>query len=627
MVPVQEEADPGLHPKSKATRRGPMDEMRQLVRILVKIIPHSVGFIATSDEGGGGNRISEEQIKHYLDYTLGEAPRPAWGVPGGWGEYMSGLFTWATGKEITKDQAMRCAKREPGRSWEAIESELNKLGIFPATWPLPLSKEGLGQAAECPVPQPVPNAGSKRAGDDHKPAPSSKRRNVGGAADLDSLPEVELWQRALGCLQAVRRRLGTSPPEQQPQLSQLKSDVRLVVDELIGPYTGAFSGQPSAQTLSFAMPVIVQGPNGQLQQAYQLQTATMPPQMSGFPMGSMPPQTGSGVMQSAAPPTSMMSGGQPPTSYQAASGPSSSQYLLSQPGSQSAFQAVHPASQQPSQQGGLERTSSGHEVTKPQVFRPNASRPTPGGQVTSGSIPPRVGSAGPDGMRTNSPGAEMQHMVQQAIDRQQQMNPLPHLGPGGLEGPRPDVPASPSTEDDGERGPGSLQGTGTSKRQAPPAGGANKGLPFGMVYRPQAIKPDPKGQQRTSPGGDFNMDDEHPAPAPEAQGMPSAASAPFQSLLMDPAMMANPTYAPPGFMPPSVTSGAPMQHQQGMGHPAYAVPGQPGMVQPNGFGVAGSAAAQADGAAYVLPPQTDLQAPPQQPASSGWMPSVSAMLQ
>lgn len=31
-------------------------------------------------------------------------------------------------KKITVDQAMRCAKREPGRSWEAIESELNKLG-------------------------------------------------------------------------------------------------------------------------------------------------------------------------------------------------------------------------------------------------------------------------------------------------------------------------------------------------------------------------------------------------------------------------------------------------------------------------------------------------------------------
>lgn len=38
------------------------------------------------------------------------------------------LFTWASGREITKEQAMRCAKREPGRSWEAIEPELTRLG-------------------------------------------------------------------------------------------------------------------------------------------------------------------------------------------------------------------------------------------------------------------------------------------------------------------------------------------------------------------------------------------------------------------------------------------------------------------------------------------------------------------
>lgn len=38
------------------------------------------------------------------------------------------LFTWVLGNPITEDQAMRCAKREPGRSWEAIESELHKLG-------------------------------------------------------------------------------------------------------------------------------------------------------------------------------------------------------------------------------------------------------------------------------------------------------------------------------------------------------------------------------------------------------------------------------------------------------------------------------------------------------------------
>jgi hypothetical protein len=34
---------------------------------------------------------------------------------------------------ISIDQAMRCAKREPGRSWEALESELNKLGELDCT--------------------------------------------------------------------------------------------------------------------------------------------------------------------------------------------------------------------------------------------------------------------------------------------------------------------------------------------------------------------------------------------------------------------------------------------------------------------------------------------------------------
>ena len=38
------------------------------------------------------------------------------------------LFTWVLDVPISKEQAMRCAKREPGRSWEAIERELHKLG-------------------------------------------------------------------------------------------------------------------------------------------------------------------------------------------------------------------------------------------------------------------------------------------------------------------------------------------------------------------------------------------------------------------------------------------------------------------------------------------------------------------
>lgn len=58
-----------------------------LCRILVKVIPHSVSLISSSEEGGGGNRISEDQIKSYLDETLGEGPRPMWGLPGGWGDY------------------------------------------------------------------------------------------------------------------------------------------------------------------------------------------------------------------------------------------------------------------------------------------------------------------------------------------------------------------------------------------------------------------------------------------------------------------------------------------------------------------------------------------------------------
>jgi hypothetical protein len=88
---VQERESPPQAPKSKATRRGPMDEMRQLIRILVKVIPQSLEKIGMAEEGGGGNRISEDQIKSYLENTLGEAPRPPWGIPQGWGKYLAGL--------------------------------------------------------------------------------------------------------------------------------------------------------------------------------------------------------------------------------------------------------------------------------------------------------------------------------------------------------------------------------------------------------------------------------------------------------------------------------------------------------------------------------------------------------
>ena len=66
-----------------------------------------MAYISTAEEGGGGNRISEEQIKSYLENTLGEAPRPVWGCPGGWGSYLCGA---APGRaKCTYARACTCA--------------------------------------------------------------------------------------------------------------------------------------------------------------------------------------------------------------------------------------------------------------------------------------------------------------------------------------------------------------------------------------------------------------------------------------------------------------------------------------------------------------------------------------
>ena len=40
------------------------------------------------------------------------------------------LFGWALGRNVSEEEAKRCAKREPGRSWEALEGEMAALGEF-----------------------------------------------------------------------------------------------------------------------------------------------------------------------------------------------------------------------------------------------------------------------------------------------------------------------------------------------------------------------------------------------------------------------------------------------------------------------------------------------------------------
>eukprot|EP00967_Tisochrysis_lutea_P083118 scaffold115378_cov17-Tisochrysis_lutea.AAC.1 len=192
------------------------------------LLDRSAEILNTSLDNGGGNRVSEEQIKNYLRKTLGEeAPQPEWGLPEGWGQYLSGvclgwhasampcacahasacmcqvcldmlgylltcscdavpghafpctnctsshtqqlkkgmqrgtenvffvlvlgapgslhfhllhandsahilicaeLLCWALDRPITREQAMGCARRQQGRSWEIVESAVRDLG-------------------------------------------------------------------------------------------------------------------------------------------------------------------------------------------------------------------------------------------------------------------------------------------------------------------------------------------------------------------------------------------------------------------------------------------------------------------------------------------------------------------
>ena len=69
--------------------------------------------------------LSSRACAFSVRYMIGSASPPEWNqrCP-----VLAELFSWATGRKITIEQAMRCAKRDPGRSWEAIESELAKHG-------------------------------------------------------------------------------------------------------------------------------------------------------------------------------------------------------------------------------------------------------------------------------------------------------------------------------------------------------------------------------------------------------------------------------------------------------------------------------------------------------------------
>ena len=227
----------------KQTRRGPMDEMRQLIRILVKIFPHSIALVGTNEESGGGNRISEEQIKSYLEKTLGEAPRPAWGVPNGWNGFLAEVFSWATGKVVTGEECKRVAKREPGRSWESIEAELHALGVHPSCWTLPLTLSGVQEAEKKPVPIEVPvvptakrgsaqeEGGAAGAGGGGSAAPSGKRARSAAERDFNKMEEEALWKVINDALNVASNKSGSGAD--QGSILALKLQAKNKFDDLL----------------------------------------------------------------------------------------------------------------------------------------------------------------------------------------------------------------------------------------------------------------------------------------------------------------------------------------------------------------------------------------------------------
>ena len=51
------------------------------------------------------------------------------------------LFTWALGSAVSKEDAIMCARRQPGRSWETLSEELAKMGEL--DWRVAIAQLGI----------------------------------------------------------------------------------------------------------------------------------------------------------------------------------------------------------------------------------------------------------------------------------------------------------------------------------------------------------------------------------------------------------------------------------------------------------------------------------------------------
>lgn len=113
-------------------RRGPMDETRQLVRIVANSIPDSVTLLSSM------THVSKEGATRYFDKLLAvDAPKPEIGE--NWMPYMTKLISWATGRNLSEEEIRSVFKRRPGCRWEVDDvSARSLLGSTPSEWAIPI---------------------------------------------------------------------------------------------------------------------------------------------------------------------------------------------------------------------------------------------------------------------------------------------------------------------------------------------------------------------------------------------------------------------------------------------------------------------------------------------------------
>lgn len=166
----------------------PVNAMRQLVRILTKVLPHAE-LQAPRDQGPGWNNISEKEICLWLWAVLGrDAPYPAWGVPAvpgdvypGWSVYLSELLSWATERAVTCGEAARCLVYAR-RQWHVNEEQLRRLGAYTWNWTMPLERQQIRSAsADRPPRQRAAEASSDVEVD---VSPAVERRRMEGSDAL-----------------------------------------------------------------------------------------------------------------------------------------------------------------------------------------------------------------------------------------------------------------------------------------------------------------------------------------------------------------------------------------------------------------------------------------------------------